>query len=511
MHVAYSSETVSKDVASTKQLFIDNDVIAVVKNVTRRQHRPVKHPSNPLIRRDRPWEFSTYFRTSAFGVVNDSQAGHFKCWYEDYYSYFNSEQHRPSVESRLFYAQSDDGLTWEKPALGKHFIDGHDTNAVIDTGPDVTEAAPSFLLDEAEPNPARRFKMIYCKCERRSTGLHGAGLCMNFSPNGIDWTPYEGNPIFPRWDDDTEILTYDPIDRKYILWGRYGGHPGRSVHPSFDAWFAPVYPARPEGIWGTRRRIYRLESEDGLNWSDAALILEPGEKDNLDDGHYGFVPWRAGEMHLGILNVLHQVDNTIDMYLLHSRDGVDWKRFLDHSPFVPRGGDGSCDQFDIETTNQPLVIGDELWFYYGGMNVHDDWWIYGRAEGLDLPETRDPSLAQNGHHLCLATLRLDGYVSLDATVREGWVETKPLFSTGAHLYINGRCNRDGFVEVEIMDGWNNVWEEFSRKDCRTFTGDRVRHRMEWSGGSRVNEVPGPVKLRFYLRSAELYGFQFANE
>jgi hypothetical protein len=160
---------------------------------------------------------------------------------------------------------------------------------------------------------------------------------MNFSPNGIDWTPYEGNPIFPKWDDDTEILTYDPIDRKYVLWGRYGGHPRRSVHPSFDAWFAPVYPSKPEGIWGTRRRIYRLESEDGFNWSEAALILEPGQEDNLDDGHYGFVPLRAGEMHLGILNVLHQVDNTIDMYLLYSRDGVEWKRFLDHSPFVPRG------------------------------------------------------------------------------------------------------------------------------------------------------------------------------
>ncbi len=86
MREAYSRDTVSKDVGSTIQLFVDDDVIAVVKNVTRRQHKPVKHPTNPLIRRDRPWEFSTYFRTSAFGVVNDREAGHFKCWYEDYYS-----------------------------------------------------------------------------------------------------------------------------------------------------------------------------------------------------------------------------------------------------------------------------------------------------------------------------------------------------------------------------------------------------------------------------------------
>ena len=181
------------------------------------------------------------------------------------------------------------------------------------------------------------------------------------------------------------------------------------------------------------------------------------------------------------------------------------------TPPSSRGGDESCDQFDIETTNQPLVIGDELWLYYGGMNVHHDRWIYGGAEGLNLPEALNPSLAQNGHHLCLATLRRDGYVSLDATVRNGRVGTKPLFSTGTHLYINGRCHRDGFIEVEIMDGWNNVWEKHSRQNCETFTGDRVRHRVDWPGGNRVNELPGAVKLWFYLRNAELYGFQFANE
>ena len=54
MYVAYSEDKVYKDVGDTTQLFIDNDVIAVVKNVTRRQHTPKKHADNPLIRRDKP-------------------------------------------------------------------------------------------------------------------------------------------------------------------------------------------------------------------------------------------------------------------------------------------------------------------------------------------------------------------------------------------------------------------------------------------------------------------------
>ncbi|MCY4109049.1 MAG: hypothetical protein OXG11_08485, partial [Chloroflexi bacterium] len=175
---------------------------------------------------------------------------------------------------------------------------------------------------------------------------------------------------------------------------------------------------------------------------------------------------------------------------------------------VPRGGDGSYDQFGVETPNQPFEVGDEVWFYYGGMNVHHDWWIWGVSEGIDAPETRDPTIAQNGHHLCLATLRRDGYVSLEASLREGWIETKPVFSPGAHLLINGRCDPGGYIDVKIMDGQGNVLEEYSRENAERFTGDSVKHHARWSGRNTVNEIPGFVKLKFYLREAELYGFQF---
>ena len=51
------------------------------------------------------------------------------------------------------------------------------------------------------------------------------------------------------------------------------------------------------------------------------MAFEAGTGDNLDDGLYGFVPWRVDEMHLGLLNVLHQVDNVMEGYLHYGRDG----------------------------------------------------------------------------------------------------------------------------------------------------------------------------------------------
>ena len=519
MIIAYSREWQYKDVGSCRQLFLDDDVIACVRNVKRTQHTPEKHPANPLIYRDKPWEVLPYPRVNSFNVFRDPADGLFKCWYEDQFEFFGVDYEQADLcRSRIYYAQSEDGIHWEKPGLGKLFLDGHNTNTVFSYPPHETSAEMSVLLDLHEPDPARRFKAVYvvrspnANRPKRSPmlGPHSTGVSIAFSPDGIDWTPYEGNPIITTWGGDAQILTYDSLDDKYVLYGR-ADMKWAGSHPDADPWFYPVYPGGVEGIWTTRRCVYRLESPDCIHWSDAQLILEPGANDNLQDAYYDFVAWREDEMLLGILNILHEVDNTLDMELVYSRDGVGWQRFPNQQPLIPRGPEGSHDCYMLETTNPPLVVGDELFLYYGGANVHHDWWIFGKAQGLDVPEAQDPCYAQNGFHVCLATLRLDGWVSLDATLREGYVETKPLFSTGSHLFISGRCGPDGYIEVEVMVNWNRVWPSYGRADCETFRGDEVRHRVRWSSGDAVNVIPGSVKLRFHLRNAELYSFQFADE
>ena len=132
----------------------------------------------------------------------------------------------------------------------------------------------------------------------------------------------------------------------------------------------------------------------------------------------------------------------------------------------------------------------------------------GQQEGLDAPEVRDKSLSENGHHLCLATLRLDGLVSLGANIREGYIETKPVRSDSTRLFINAQCQPNGYIEVEVLDSWNNVWDGYSRQDCRRFTGDSVHHQVRWADRDTVDEIKRSAKLRIHLKNAELYGFQF---
>jgi hypothetical protein len=517
MIIAYSREWQYKEIGSNRQLFFDDDVIACVRNVKRTVHTPKKHPANPLMKRDKPWEVLPYFRSPCFNVIRDPADGLFKCWYEDQYEFFGVDNERAEIaRDRIYYAQSRDGVNWEKPPLGKLILDGHNTNTIFSYPPYESASCMSVLLDEHDPDPERRFKGVYvhrslnANRPKRSSmpAPHCAGISLAFSSNGIDWTPYAGNPIITTWGGDVEVLTYDSIDRKYILYGR-AHMKWSTAHPDSDPWFFPVYPGAVEGIWTTRRCQYRHESTDCIHWSKGELIFEPGPDDNLQDAHYCFVPWRADEMHLGILGVFHEVDNTFDIELCHSRDGKAWNRFPTHQPIMARGPEGSYDCYMLETPTQPLVVGDEIWIYYGGANIHHDWWIFGQMQGLDVPEAKDPTYAYNGSHLCLATLRLDGWVSLDATIREGYVETKPVFSTGAHLYINGRCDPDGYIQVEVMDNWNHVWPGYGKNECHTFTGDSVRHKVAWTAGDAVNMIPGIVKLRFHLRNAELYSFQIA--
>ena len=235
MYYSYSHEHAFKEVGETRQLFIDDDVIASVQNITRRRHSPRKHPANPLMRRDQPWEDTPYFRTSAFDVVRDPADGLFKCWYEDVQNYFAIRPGIGLTDARVCYAQSADGVHWEKPRLGIRAIDGMDTNVVLDLSPAARARTQTVILDPVAVDPSRRFKMLHVQYERHdrppaglradahsfpAQNLYGVGLCMQVSEDGVRWQPHPGNPIIPYWAGDVEILTYDPIDRKYVLYGR---------------------------------------------------------------------------------------------------------------------------------------------------------------------------------------------------------------------------------------------------------------------------------------------------
>src|SRR5262245_56230050 len=91
-----------------KQLFIDDHIIDEIKGAKKVLNQPVKHARNPLIRRDKPWEFSITYGT----VVHDKRDGLYKLWYQ-------IASDAKDSEGFLGYATSRDGIVWEKPVTEK--------------------------------------------------------------------------------------------------------------------------------------------------------------------------------------------------------------------------------------------------------------------------------------------------------------------------------------------------------------------------------------------------------
>lgn len=491
-------------------LFLDNELVHEVRNVRRVFHHPKKHSANPLIVQDRPWENAVWFHVSNFSVVFDHQEGLFKCFYEDQQPHADSSQHwlyDLHSRSRLLLAVSEDGLRWEKPTGDRFRSNGDDTNIVFDGGDGASVHSASVLCDPHDPNPDRRYKMLYSSVRKssnlpkrnRSPSPHSTGLHAAFSSDGRHWVPGNDNPILP-WAGDVTILTFDPQSKVYTITGR-ADNPHVSSHPDLDLFFLPFRPNAHPGQWVPKRHVYSLESSDFIHWSRPRLILAPDQTDNLDDEHYGLVPWRMDDYRLGLLSVFHTVTSTVDMELVYSMDGASWRRFTDRSPIIPLGGPGAYDAYMADSTSPPITVGEEQWIYYGASRRHHDWWV-APPVGMEAEPTAGMT------SLALATIRSDGWVSLSAREREGYVETRPLFSTGSKIQINARCNDRGYVACEVTDYWGNVWPGFERTNAISFTGDAIAHQLTWKDDPQVNMVPGNVRIRFFLKDADLYSFQF---
>ena len=501
------------------QLFLDNLIVEASQEMTKTTHMPCKDPANPLIERDQPWEHVPYFQMSNHVVRRDSQDGLFKCWYEDL------TDHAPTqylVEARQCYAESEDGLHWVKPELDILTEDGRKTNVVLGGANGIEHAHSCAVIEDPfPPDESMRYRALFSHYPPYEGEIKAA-----YSPDGIHWQVHDEPVSFGSCGahmGDVNVLDYDRPSRSFVANCRHGGQCGPSLNPR-----SPVGPTNPGPRYPhdfarqNRRRIWQSESPDLLHWGQPYLILCPDdEEDNIDDGFYGMAQYQYGNLYIGFLSVFHRVSNKIDVQLVFSRDRKKWQQLNNRQPWLPFGPPGSWDQCMVPISSPPIEMGDELFIYYGGSFCHHDYWIWGPREGLDHPEVNDPSLVRFG--LGLARLRKDGFVSFDAgAVREGLLVTRPFLSDGENLIINAKCGSGGYVQVEVVDHYDEIIPGRNREECDVFTGDSVAHKVSWQGDETIpvvhpefggdtvypwkKQVPFR-KLRFFMKNAELYSFR----
>jgi hypothetical protein len=484
------------DIGSRAQLFIDQTLVAESNRISYTLHAAQKHPANPLIKADRPWEG---WRLEIYGnVLYDEEEKIFKMWYlGESPGYFAPSPGGPSADNSTLYATSADGIHWEKPEVGTvPSPKGQKHNAVI-----FATHLASVIKDTREPDTARRYKMtcyVHQPAEWR-------GYQTMTSPDGLHWNRLSAKPICRGADVITSC--WDEYRGLYVGLAKIAtpvrGHSRRVFYlitsKDFETW------TEPELVWTPDLR----DDAGSLRRVEAArrLLDVPDDPAQMRTEFYGFgfyphecctiaFPWVFS------INARARYGNQegpFELQLGASRDLCEWARPF-RTACLPPGGPGEWDEGIIVTAARAIRVKDEIWLYYGGANyTHGTPCLY-RSEGTG-------RLTRYTGSIGLAKWQLDRFVSADGPAEGGTLTTVPLVFSGSKLELNLRSRRYGRVRVSILNAAGKPIPGFEAS--HPLHGDTIRREITWLGGKSVASLASrPVCLRFALRDAELYSFAF---
>lgn len=360
----------------------------VEHNLQRVYHPFQKHPNNPIMRADKPWEGTVI---QLYGTVLPG----FRMWYSTY----NAD----GRYTRVAYAESDDGLNWHKPDLN-----GSGSNVIF--------GAANANLVSVIHTPHDVYKLFKLM-------IYQYGAFYGYwSGNGTQTYAYPENPLFSNGPgSDVAQFYWDSYNRQYA---------GTSKELAY--------------VRGISRRVVRfIYSDNFINWTKHPDQFTP---DIIDDqiyaGYhphfYGLPTFLSGEQYLGLLWILKATDlaglyGPTTVQLVSSHDGINWIRQTGNRPSIlDVGPPGAWDDGQIYTATQPIKVGNELWLYYSGCNF-----MHGE---------------NNSEVICsigLATAPYNRLVSFNGT---GTILTDSLSQPGSQLHVNHNSSNGSISVELIRNG-----------------------------------------------------------
>ena len=460
------------------KLLVD-DFLIEESTLTRTFHRPKYHPANPVFRPETEWEKTKdrmFAAPYSDGVWYDPEERVFKMWYR-------------AANGSTCLALSDDGLSWTRPQL--QATPG--TNALFKSNRD----SVSVWIDSNAKDPARRFVAFEARWIKPVHRLH-----LRFSPDGRDWT-------------DERAISGPSWDRSSVFW-----------NPFRKMWVASIRGharSNPDRILRSRNYHEGKTLESVLAWTehtddvtqgkDAPGGLQPWiAADRLDPRHpdprfrsnhpqlYNLDVFPYESLLVGLFTIWQGPDNATckelgihkrnEVLVGFTRDGFHWDR-SNRTPFLPVADDPkSWNSGNVQSVcGGCVIIDDLLYFYCSGRTMHPS------------------NITSTG----LATLRRDGFASLDAGRDGGAVTTRALRFTGKQLFVN-LAAADGELRAEILNQTGEIIEPFTLDNCHPLSGDATALAVQWRGASDLSQLSGQaVRIRFSLKNASLFSFWVSSD
>ncbi len=457
-----------KSIGSRRELFVDDWLIESMNNMKLKLHSPVRR--EVVLDKDN-FGYATVFKD------NDLYRMYYRTGGELYNitklktkeEYMSRVRSSPEVTA---YAESKDGVHWERPELGLIEFKGSKANNIVWDAAGLRKDTSHNFTPFKDSNPAAGDEMRY-----KALGGKGKnGLKAFASPDAIHWCQIRKEPVITDGAFDSQNLAFwDELRGQYVAFFR-----------AFR-FFTPI----SNGF----RSIKRCTSQDFLHWSKPEWV-DFGDTPIEQLYTNAAIPYfRAPHIYLAFprrfvpgRKVLDgsPLNAISDQVFMTSRDGgIHWnRRFME--AFLRQGP---------EKENWTDRNGTISWGVVPtGEHEISLYWCDHRK----MPTCR----------MRRGTLRTDGFVSVNAPYTGGELITKPLWFEGQRLLLNYATSAVGSVKVEVQDEEGHPIEGFELNE--EMYGDEIDGEVRWKAGKDLSELADrPVRLRFVMKDADVYAFKFS--
>lgn len=440
------------EIGTRLELFVDDFIIEkMTGDVAQRLHRP--EPKEVVLVTDASWEGNT---CAYYTVFRDGDL------YRMYYrgSHYDEKTRKSAHPEVTCYAESKDGIHWNKPNLGLFEFNGSKDNNIVWDGIGTHDFVA--FKDENPDCPAEaRYKGIARGRPRGKRGLY-----VFQSPDGLHWKQMRPEPVITEGAFDSQnVAFWDPRANRY-----------REYHRTFV-----------EG----KRAIMTGTSNDFVNWTKPVLLKYPGAPaEHLYTNAVRPYP-RAPHILIGFpTRYLPQQGQRVEPTFMASRDGVTFRRWLD--AVIPEDAPKDRGSNRSNYMAWGLVELPDRPHHYS---------VYATEAYYTGPDSR----------LRRFEYRKDGFVSVRGGPQSGELLTRPIVlgKLAERLVLNFRTADGGSARVGLETADGKKIAGYALEDCSPLTGDAIHKSVSWEEGADVSSLKGKtVRLRFQLKRADLFSLQF---
>ena len=352
-------------------LAIDDQLLPLRENV-------VEHLSKPAVRKDpvlspshddplAPDQVAAHFYGA---VIKDGDR--YRMWYYPVGLKTPGNARRADLKNvsqgPVCYAESDDGVRWTKPVLNQVEFKGSRRNNAVAL-PDALVEGVHVIKDESDPDPARRYKMVY--------NAHNGKTWVFRTATSRDGSQWRAAPEFAinEFLETAGLFKFNDFffvhgqRLAFSEGGHRGGRQGRGVlSPDFDRWLPG--------------------DTQGFNLPEPADSSARGQTKPYDQVHLGVGAASFGSVCVGLYGLWHNEPGdessqkqwgwfgygkiSCDLGLVISNDGMRFREPVKGHVFISREDapatpvpDKSYPTILAQSGNGILNVGEETRIYFG--------------------------------------------------------------------------------------------------------------------------------------------------